>query len=290
MPDKVLLVGATGMLGQALAAEAGRRGFRVTGLARAGADITLDIAAGEALENAIAGAEPDLIVNAAALVDLAACEADPGRAIAVNGDAPGGMARQAAEIGARFVQVSSDHFFTGDGDALHGEEAKVTLVNEYARSKFAGEGAALTNADALVLRTNVTGFRGRAGQPTFIEWAIAALGAKEEITAFTDYYTSTIDSATFAGLLFDLVGAGATGLLNVASRQASSKEAFLRALAARLGIAAPLISPGSVLGLQPRRAESLGLDVSRAETIVGRRFPSLDEVIDSLVREDERRR
>ncbi|MCH8862731.1 MAG: SDR family oxidoreductase [Proteobacteria bacterium] len=289
MPGKLLLIGATGMLGRALGAEAGRRGYGVTSLARSAAGITLDITDAAALESAIAREKPDLIINSAALVDLALCEADPEGANAVNAQAVGVMARQAAAIGAGFVQISSDHYFTGDGDALHDEEAKVTLVNAYGRSKFAGEGAALGNPDALVLRTNVTGFRGRAGQPTFIEWAIAALGAKESITAFSDYYTSTIDAATFAGIMFDLVGAGASGLLNVASRQTCSKEAFIRALARRMGIAEPQISPGSVEGLQPPRAESLGLDVSRAETIVTYEFPTLDEVVDSLVSEHERR-
>lgn len=286
---KLLLVGATGMLGQALGREAGRRGYGVTSLARSGADITLDITDAAALESAIAAKKPDLIINSAALVDLALCEADPEGANSVNAEAVGVMARQAAAVGAGFVQISSDHFFTGDGDRLHDEEAEVTLVNAYARSKHAGEGAALGNPDALVLRTNVTGFRGRVGQPTFIEWAFAALGAKESITAFSDYYTSTIDAATFAGIMFDLIAAGASGLLNVASRQASSKEAFIRALAGRMGIAEPQISPGSVQGLQPPRAESLGLDVSRAETIVACEFPTLDEVVDSLVSEHERR-
>lgn len=290
MPGKLLLVGATGMLGQALDDEAGRRGYSVTSLARTGADITLDITDAAALESAIAGEKPDLIINSAALVDLALCEADPERANAVNAEAVGVMARQAAAIGTGFVQISSDHFFTGDGDGLHDEGAKVTLVNAYGRSKFAGEGAALGNPDALVLRTNVTGFRGRTGQPTFIEWAIAALSAKESITAFSDYHTSTIDAATFASIMFDLVGAGASGLLNVASRQASSKETFIRALAKRMGVAEPRISPGSVEGLQPPRAESLGLDVSRAETIVAYELPTLEEVVNSLVSEHERRR
>ena len=39
----------------------------------------------------------------------------------------------------RLYKISTDHFFTGDRDAKHRESDKVSLVNEYARTKYLGE-------------------------------------------------------------------------------------------------------------------------------------------------------
>jgi hypothetical protein len=55
-------------------------------------------------------------------------------------------------------------------------------------------------------------------------------------------------------------------------------------LAARLDRRLTRARPGSVLELPVRRAESLGLDVSRAEGILGRKLPDLGTVIDAIVK------
>ncbi len=63
------------------------------------------------------------------------------------------------------MQISTDHYFCGQGDLKHDESAPVTLLNEYARTKYAGEAFALTNPEACVIRTNVVGFRGWEVRP-----------------------------------------------------------------------------------------------------------------------------
>jgi dTDP-4-dehydrorhamnose reductase len=197
--------------------------------------------------------------------------------------ATGGVHRGLGDRRARFVHVSADHFFSGDAASAHDERAPVRLVNEYARTKFAAEGLALAAPGALVLRTNVTGFRGWKGQPTFAEWAIDAIESRAPLTLFDDYYTSTLDSETLARATFDLIERDAAGLLNVASSQVASKLEFMHELARALGTPLPSFQRGSVRTLRTRRAESLGLDVRRAEAILQRPLPSLREVCDALV-------
>lgn len=288
MTQRVLIFGAAGMVGQALVAEAARRGMVVIGAGRSGVDIRVEITDDAALERAIEQATPSLIINGAAIVDLAACEADPEAAQRVNAGAVGVMASAAEKVGAKFVQISTDHYFTGDGASLHDEAAPVSLINEYAKSKFAGEAQAMRNAKALVLRTNVTGFRGDPARPTFIEWAIDAIMSGQTdtahpLTGFGDYYASTMDTGRFASALFDLVEAGAVGVLNVASREVTTKFAFLQSIAEGLGLDPAIIVEGSVSGQIPRRAESLGLDVSKAEAMLGYRLPSLSDVVTALL-------
>lgn len=282
---KLLVVGATGMVGQAVTAAAARRGWRASGAARRGAEIALDLEDEASIVSAVEASEPDIVVNAAALTDLAACEADPASAHAINAISVGRLALAAAKKNALFVHVSTDQYWSGDGAALHGEDVPAMPVNEYGKSKLAGEKAAFSVTATLVLRTNVTGPRGWAGKPTFAEWLCEAISKGSPLTLFDDYFTSTIDSASFADALLDLADKGASGLLNVAARGAHHKAAFAAAIGRAMRIDPNVSATASVLALKPRRAESAGLDCARAEAILGRRMPDLDTVCRNIVRQ-----
>ena len=277
------MLGATGMLGPALVAEACHRQMEVVAAGRSGPDIEVDVRDENVLRDAFAHARPTLVVNSAAMIDIGTCESHPELAYAVNARAVALLAELCHEHSARLIQVSTDHYFAGDGRAQHDEAAAVRLINEYARTKFAGEAFALSRPDSLVIRTNITGFRGRSGSPTFVEWAIAAIEAGKRMTLFNDFYTSTMATGDCAVALFDLIESGASGLFNVASAQVSSKREFVTALADSLGC--PLNDPisGSVRGLRPPRAESLGLDVSRTEQVLSRQLPDLQATVKSLI-------
>ena len=139
--------------------------MRVAGVARKDADFAVDLANARQIVELFARLTPTLVINAAANTNLENCEADPCGAYPVNARAVAVIAEQCRTSGATLVQISTDHFFTGGGPRPHAEDSPVALVNEYARSKFAGEGFARTLAESLVKRTNITGFAaGRGSQ------------------------------------------------------------------------------------------------------------------------------
>ena len=279
----VAVLGSTGLLGQAVMRSAARRGLRATGIARHRAPVSVDATNAADLCRALDSIAPDVVINAAADVNLAGCERDPGAAYLVNAGVAATLADYCGVNGIWLCHVSTDHYFTGDADRLHAEHEPVRLLNEYARTKYAGEALALTCATSLVVRTNIVGFRGWRAQPTFVEWAIAALKSGDAITLFDDFYTSSIDVPAFSEALFDLLERGATGVLNVAGRTASSKAQFVVALARRLELPAAQCRIGSVRTLDgARRAESLGLDVTLAERALGYALPDAASVIQSL--------
>ncbi len=284
----LVILGSTGLLGQALKREAVRRSIYAIGVARANAERMLDVTDAAALGRLLEEIRPAVIINAAAMTALDACERSPGDAYMINARLAALLVRHCAIHGGKLLQVSTDHYFTGDGQRLHGEDASVSLLNEYARTKYAGEGFALSNPDSLVVRTNVVGFRGWAGRPTFVEWAIAALRAEEPMTLFDDFYTSSLDVESLASVLLDLVERQACGLLNVAARECSSKQEFILGLARRLNLSTANCRAGSVRKLAGTAgAESLGLDVSAAEQLLGYTLPGAASVLDRLVQQYE---
>lgn len=279
---KLLVLGSTGLLGQAIVREARARSCEIVTAARSGAEIRLDVTDELALDRALDVVRPDAVVNCAALTDIAECERDPGRAYAINARPLAFLACWSNGRERPLVQISTDHFFCNKGSRRHGEHDPVTFANEYARTKFAGERFALTAPMALVLRTNIVGVRGWE-EPSFAEWAIRSIERGDPITLFDDAYVSSIDVQNCAAAALTLLDRGATGLLNLGSRNVFSKGDLIRALARHLGVEMHNSRAGSVRDLNPLRADSLGLNVSAAEEKLGHRLPDLEAVAASVV-------
>ena len=278
----ILIFGSTGLFGQALVSVAAARGLSVTGAARHGVDVTVDISDDASVGDVIDRVRPAMVINAAAIIDIGQCQQEPERAWAINARAPGVIAEHAARIGARPIYISTDHYFSGDGDRRHSETDPVCFMNEYARTKFAGEAMVMAQAGGLVVRTNILGFRGWERR-TFAEWALDAVLEDRPVTLFEDSFISAIDVGRAAGSILDLADHGAQGLFNVGCRDVYSKKRLIEELAVRYGRRLTQARTGSVSELPVRRAESLGLDVSKAESLLGYPMPDLPEVLDAII-------
>lgn len=287
--DRIIVLGDTGMLGQSLIKEGRRRGLDLVGASRHSEEFVVDLSDDKALAHCLEKTKAEIIINTVALITPDTCERDPCAAYRINARLPAVLANEARRVGAYLVHISTDHYFSGDGLKMHDEQHPVQLLNEYARTKFAGECFALTCKGALVLRTNIVGFRGH-GAPTFVEWALASLETKTPMTLFDDFFASSLDVGTFSSALFDILPKNVSGVLNLASSEVSCKKRFVEILAAKLGFDCSNCTVGSVRSLTlAHRAESLGLDVSKAEKLLGRSLPGLEEVLDNLVREYKER-
>jgi dTDP-4-dehydrorhamnose reductase len=280
MNGPVVILGARGLLGQALARECAVRRLEWVPVSRA---TGVDLAKAQDLAPVLDHHGPALVINAAAMTNLADNERHADRAYALHAGVPAKLAAWSARSGVPWVQVSTDHYFTGPRNVLHGEDAPVTLLNTYARSKHAGEQAALTSPLALVLRTNIVGFRGWADEPTFAEWALHVLRGTQAFTLYDDVWASSLTARQFAAALLDLHAQGARGLWNLAAREAASKAEFVLALARACGLSAAHARvenrPAHSL---PPRANAMGLDVRRAEALLQRRLPGTQEVVAAL--------
>lgn len=280
--QKILLLGAAGMLGTALVKEASlRNDFALCPADITDTEIKLDITDSVALQKIIEKTKPDIVINCVAIIDHKLCDSDPGLAYRVNARPSAILAQMANTYGFKLVYISTDGYFHGDKDKKHPESAPVTLLNEYARTKYCGEVFTQSAKKHLVIRTNIIGFK-KAGGATFAQWVINSLQKQEKMTLFEDYYTSSITVSRFAPALFDLLLKDAQGLLNLAAGEAFSKADFIRAVAAEFNLSTANTASGKVAQLESKRADSLGLDVTKAQNILNYPLPSLKEVVKKL--------
>ncbi|MBT7067299.1 MAG: sugar nucleotide-binding protein, partial [Verrucomicrobia bacterium] len=71
---KLLITGSNGMLGEVLTSECALRGHDVIGLDLSDADVLVDFTDDAALSAAFNEVRPDVVINCAAIVDVALCD------------------------------------------------------------------------------------------------------------------------------------------------------------------------------------------------------------------------
>jgi dTDP-4-dehydrorhamnose reductase len=283
MSTKYLLIGSTGMLGKAFMDVSHKEGNEIIGIARSGADVNIDISDAPTLQKTLNRIKPNMIINTAAIANLDYCETHPSEAYLINTRPSAILADYCRQNNVYLIHISTDQFFSGDKRAKHDEKSPVTLLNEYARTKYLAEKLVETHLDSLIIRTNIVGFRGLKTSQSFIEWIIDSLKRGKPLILFDDYYTSSIDVSALSKIILDLTSIGAKGLFNVGSREVSSKKEFILQFASQFGYTVSNAKTGTIHDLKGvHRCESLGLDVSEVEHLLGYRMPLLDEVIMSL--------
>ncbi len=281
----MLILGSTGMLGQALIKTAEENNVEVIGVARSNADINLNVLSFEKLILLIRKTSPKTIVNCIAITDVDLCEANVEKAYFLNAHFVAILVDVCRELGIYLIHISTDHFFIKDGKKQHNEKAPIVLVNNYAKTKYAGEQFALSYSNSLVIRTNIVGFR-NTQKNTFVEWVLSALKNKNKIILFQDFYTSSIDVDSLSKILFKIIfssGKPIYGLVNIASSEVCSKSDFIKKLAHKFHYNNGNFHPGSIKSINgAKRADSLGLDVSKIEKLLDATMPTTNDVVCSL--------
>lgn len=180
-PMKLAVTGASGRLGGALCKQLEAR-HEVIALPRA----ICDLADFDSLDAALAGLECDVVLNAAGMTSVEACEEDARLAMRVNSAAPGRMALWAGEKGVRVIHFSTDYVFDGRLPGLRNEADQAVPLNAYGRSKLAGERAVLAHPGNLVLRVS---WLFGAEKPAFVDHVVDLALAGEPLAAVADKWS-----------------------------------------------------------------------------------------------------
>ena len=130
---RVLIFGATGMLGQALLRQ--WRDDEIIGLGSAQADLRNPEQVGTAIE----AAKPDWIVLAAAYTDVDGCEINPTLASSINTQGAVNVAKAAARFRSKLLFVSTDYVFDGKKTSPYETSNRRNPINAYGRSKVDAE-------------------------------------------------------------------------------------------------------------------------------------------------------
>ena len=147
---KILVTGRTGQLVLGLVERASGRDIEIVAAGRPEFDLTDEAS----VMAAIAQAQPDAVVNAAAYTAVDQAESEPEQAHRVNALGAEFVARACAAQGIPVIQISTDYVFDGGKAQPYREDDTTAPINVYGRSKLEGEvRVAQACARHVILRT-----------------------------------------------------------------------------------------------------------------------------------------
>ncbi|MFL6373590.1 MAG: dTDP-4-dehydrorhamnose reductase [Pyrinomonadaceae bacterium] len=228
---KVLITGAGGLLGGAVAGYFTSAGDEVIALGRE----QLDIGNRDAVRRVLEQVRPDYIINAAAWTDVDACETDTDRNIAANALGPGNLALEGRGVGAGLITVSTDYVFDGSKDGFYTQRYDPNPLSEYGKAKLHGERLSMvSNARTIVVR--VGWLFGKGGR-NFLSKVPEMPTNSGAIKAINDSFGTPTYAPHMARRLRELAMRDLPGIYHVANAgEGTSYAGFVRELAPEISI------------------------------------------------------
>ncbi len=227
-----------------------------------------DLLDGDAVESILDLVQPEWLVNCAALADLEACEDNPEIAKRTNTDLPRHLARACKARNIPFAHISTDAVFDGEKDGFYKEEDHPNPQGVYAKTKFEGEWAVLTESPtAIVARVNFFGWS-LGGKRSLAEFFFNNLTNNKSMSGFTDIIFCPLLVNDTARILVKMLQRGLSGLYHLVGPQAMSKYQFGVEIARKFSLPENEISPKSIMSssLTARRSHNLWLSTHKLST------------------------
>lgn len=269
MISRVLIAGASGMLGSSLQRILGERGTDFAAPAEREFDITDPDAVGRVVADfaaSIPGGTHGLLINAAAYTNVEAAEDNRDCAYRVNEYGARLLAGAARDSELGFVHVSTDFVFDGRSRQPYVEADEPNPLSVYGASKLAGERAVLDENDAaLIVRTAWAFGANGVNFPTKI---LAAARQRDRLLVVNDEIGSPTYTVDLALGIVMLASAGATGLYHLTGAGQCSRYEFAREILGIAGVDTPVEPVASdAMPSRVARPRNSVLDCGRAAAV-----------------------
>lgn len=273
----ILIVGATGTLGGALAAACRHRHLHHVATTRS----DFDLGDPGSIRRALDQHRPWAVINAGGWVRVDEAEGAPDACFAVNAAGAERLVRACADRDIPSACFSSDLVFGSEDPQLHTEAAVLRPLSAYGRSKAAMEQAvAAIEGRHLIVRT--AAFFSPFDPHNFAVHATGALARGAVFPAAEDQVVSPTYVPDLCNAVLDLIIDGEEGIWHLTNGEAVSWAEFARRLAETLGLDGDLVMPvaGRTLGWVAARPRHVGLTSSR-----GTLLPPLQTALDRFATE-----
>ena len=280
---KILILGATGMLGHKLLQKLGRH-FEAYGAVRREFEFAKAIPCLDAVRivprvsaedqrsvaRAIRDVRPDAVVNCIASPPWVQTREERRACMAVNALFPLDLAAMCEKTGIRLIHISSDGVFAGTRGG-YTECDPCDAADAYGKAKFLGE---VSGPNCLTLRVSIIGRDIRRPRSGLLEWFLARQGAT--VKGYRRSVFSGLTTCALARVIQQLLSdhPGLSGIFHVAASPVSKLE-LLEAIRDRFRLR---------VGIEPD--DSLvcdrSLDGSLFERCTSIEVPSWPEMIDEL--------
>jgi len=278
---RVLVTGASGLLGHKVVVELLDRGYEVVGLHHEHeipvnheklTKFKLDISNFVGLEDLILKVKPDVVVHCAAYTHVDGCEVNRKYAWKVNVDATRSIVRASRVTKSFLIYVSTDYVFDGE-KGMYKEDDVPCPISYYGLTKLIGE-ELVKASDLLYTIVRPSAIYGvGAGKLNFALYVADRLSRGEKIKALVDQYVSPTLNVLLARAIAEIIEVRPMGILHVAGERMNRYE-FAVKLAEVLGLPKEFIDKAemSEMNWKARRPRDSSLDTSKAKSLLKTSF------------------
>ncbi|MGC8979541.1 SDR family oxidoreductase [Caldisericum sp.] len=289
---KVLITGASGMLGKALIFENNADYSLYGTYLSANLDIkevTLlrsDICDKNSFSEVVSKIVPDIIIHTAALTNVDLCEKEKEAAYKINVVGTENVVESGKKVNAKLIYISTDFVFNGK-IGNYTEEDFPNPINYYGITKLKGEEISLTHKKSLIIRTSIFGLN-PLGSKAGIEEIVENVKRGKRIYAPVDSFYSPISVNSLAKIIYYLIEKDASGIYHVGSRERISRFEFFNLLFTVFGL--PHNNLFSVpfeeylRGKYARRPKDVSLASSKIVRVFGIDLPSVKSDLEEILR------
>lgn len=277
---RILIIGATGMLGSAIMMTTTDYELWGTYLGKKPISekiLELDITNKKQVENFLYNNNPDAIIHTAALTNVDFCENNPDIAKKVHVKGTQFLLQIAKEIDAYFLYISTDSVF--DGKKGNYKEVDIpNPLNVYAQTKYEGELEVLKYQNSSIVRTNIYGFNWLPKQ-SIAEWILSTLRKEKNINLFKDVHFSPILVNNLSEILFEIIELKLKGVFHVAGSNSITKLGFGELIADIYNLKKKVINPISIgtLNLKAQRPLNPSLNCEMIQKKVNTKLLTVEE-------------
>ena len=227
----MLVTGAGGLVGRAVAEYCTVAGEQVTALDHH----QLDITDASSVSATINNARPDVVINCAAWTDVDGCESDPIHAEQANARGPELLALSCRAVDALLITISTDYIFDGAKAGFYTQRDQPNPLSVYGSSKLEGERRAQREwARTIVVRS---GYIFGTGGTNFLSTVMLRARRGDSLQVIKDMFGTPTYACDLAQRLLRLAQLDLPGTYHVVnSGEGVSFEGFARAAMDLAGI------------------------------------------------------
>ncbi len=291
---KVLITGASGMLGHRLAIEAAKKDFGVFVAyhhrpikIKGCFSLPLEITSIKKIEEAFKKIKPQAVVHTAALTNVDYCEENPKEAFKVNAEGTKNLCQVCLERNIKVVYISTDFVFDGE-KGMYSEDDLPNPLSVYGLSKLEGEKAVEKLPDFLILRCTIYGWH-LNNQKSIPEWVIANLSSGQPVKAFTDRIITPTYTGFLSGLILKSLDRNLSGIFHIGSHEPLTVYEFALKTAEVFSLDKSRVNPGkmSEIKLKAKRPKNSSLNPTKIQKALNIIIPTVEENLLQMKKERE---
>jgi dTDP-4-dehydrorhamnose reductase len=277
---KILVIGASGLVGSALMQELEGEvyGTYIENASEKDNYFFLDITNKDAVNELLKKLVPDLVVLTAAFTWVDGCEEFKDKAYKINVKGTKNVVDACKEINAKLVFFSSDYIFDGSGGP-YDEQAVINPLNYYGETKAAGEKLIKKLRRYLIIRT--TWVFDWPEEKNFFSRLIRSLKTGERAKVPHDQFGNPTYAINLAQAVNELIKKEKCGTYNVVGKDYMSRYDFACRIASFFGLNEKLIIPVSTqeLNQKARRPKKAGFVTDKAQKELSIKLLKLEEAL-----------